>query len=96
MQVCVPDFQLRLMFIPPLVDQQTIHHTCAIIVFTRFLRSLDHLIRDNPAVWFGDQFFLEFAGYALFEKVTQAQSYLGNFLGIESGGEVFFAVIGED
>jgi hypothetical protein len=67
MQIRIPKFQHGLLLKPPLVHQQAIHHTRAMIRSTRLLRSFDNLVCNDPRMGLCDMTFFELAGHAFLD-----------------------------
>lgn len=99
MQVCIPQFELRLLFEPPIADQQAVHHTRSIVFvhagnLASGLGCLENGSGEDIAVRLRDALFREFAWDDLFNLVLQAQGDEGDLSRGDGAGDAVFAVVG--
>ena len=91
-QIRIPKLQHRLLLKPSLVDKQSIHHTSAIILSSCLLRGLHDFRGDNSTMRAGDMGFLEFAGNAFFDQITETECYFRDFWSGNRRGDSIFVV----
>lgn len=72
------------------------YHTCLIPVATRLLGSLDDLFGDDGTVRASDLGLFKLTRNALADQVSEAQTYLGDFVGGDGRFDILVAIVGKD
>lgn len=63
---------------------------------TSLLGSLDDLFCDDGAVRASDLGLFKLTGNALADQVSEAQTYLGDFVGVDGRFDILIAIVGKD
>lgn len=63
---------------------------------TSLLGSLDDLFGDDGAVRASDLGLFKLTGNALADQVSEAQTYLGDFVGVDGRFDILVAIVGKD
>lgn len=79
-KVRIPKLDGGLDLEPSQTNQKTINNACFVFVSPSLLGSFNHIVRDDAAVWVGQEILLHFAGDNLLNLIFQPKSNLGNFL----------------